>query len=195
MQAWYPGALGGRAVAELLLGKFSPSGRLPVTFYSSKNTLPDFEDYSMKGRTYRYLTEEPLYPFGYGLSYTKFAYLSLEMPEKLSAGSDMDVKVRLKNEGDREGAEVIELYLSGRPGDDQPIRSLCGFARVELAPGEEREVSIHVPARAMLTVSQDGSRAVVPGHYCITAGGSQLDSRSLELTQRDGVCGFFDIQS
>lgn len=195
VQAWYPGALGGRAVAELLLGKFSPSGRLPVTFYSSKNTLPDFEDYSMKGRTYRYLTEEPLYPFGYGLSYTKFAYLSLEMPEKLSAGSDMDVKVRLKNEGDREGAEVIELYLSGRPGDDQPIRSLCGFARVELAPGEEREVSIHVPARAMLTVSQDGSRAVVPGHYCITAGGSQLDSRSLELTQRDGVCGFFDIQS
>ena len=194
VQAWYPGALGGLAVAELLLGKFSPSGRLPVTFYSPSNTLPDFEDYSMKGRTYRYLTEEPLYPFGYGLSYTKFAYQSLQMPEAIDAGSDMDVTVRLKNEGERAGAEVIELYLSGNPGDDQPIRSLCGFARVELAPGEEREVTLRVAASSMLTVAHDGSRAVLPGRYCITAGGSQPDSRSLELTGRSGVCGFFEIR-
>lgn len=195
VQAWYPGALGGLAVAELLLGKFSPSGRLPVTFYSPKNPLPDFEDYSMKNRTYRYLHEEPLYPFGYGLSYTKFAYESIRMPEKITAGESMDVTVRLKNEGDREGAEVVQLYLSGRPGENQPIRSLCGFARVELAPGEEREITIHVPDTAMLTVAEDGSRAVLPGHYCVTAGGSQLDSRSLELTKRDGVCAFFDVQA
>ena len=117
------------------------------------------------------------------------------MPEKIKAGESLDVTVRLKNEGDREGAEIVQLYLSGRPGENQPIRSLCGFARVELAPGEEREITIRVPDTAMLTVAEDGSRAVLPGHYCVTAGGSQLDSRSLELTKRDGVCAFFDVQA
>ena len=134
MQAWYPGAWGGQAVAELLLGKYSPSGRLPVTFYAPSNPLPDFEDYSMKDRTYRYLHEEPLYPFGYGLSYTTFYYEKLDAPESIAAGSDMQVTVKVRNTGSRAGAEVVQLYLSGRPGENQPIRSLCGFARVELAP-------------------------------------------------------------
>ena len=194
VQAWYPGAWGGQAVAELLLGKYSPSGRLPVTFYAPSNPLPDFEDYSMKDRTYRYLHEEPLYPFGYGLSYTTFSYEKLDAPESIAAGSDMQVTVKVRNTGSRAGAEVVQLYLSGRPGENQPIRSLCGFARVELAPGEEKDVTLQIPASAMLTVAEDGSRAVLPGHYCLTAGGSQPDSRSLELTGRETLCCFFDVK-
>ena len=147
VQAWYPGALGGRAVGEILFGDVNPSGRLPVTFYSSENTLPDIKDYSMKGRTYRYMEEKPLYPFGYGLSYTSFAYSGLEAPASVQAGESLTVSVNVKNTGAVEGDEVVEAYISRKGLEDQPIRSLCGFARVHLKAGEEKKVELTVSPR------------------------------------------------
>ena len=182
VQAWYPGALGGRAVGEILFGDVNPSGRLPVTFYSSENTLPDIKDYSMKGRTYRYMEEKPLYPFGYGLSYTSFAYSGLEAPASVQAGESLTVSVTVKNTGAVEGDEVVEAYISRKGLEDQPIRSLCGFARVHLKAGEEKKVELTVSPRSMLVVAEDGSRSIPAGECVLSVGGGQPDERTLELT-------------
>ena len=182
VQAWYPGALGGRAVGEILFGDVNPSGRLPVTFYSSENTLPDIKDYSMKGRTYRYMEEKPLYPFGYGLSYTSFAYSGLEAPASVQAGESLTVSVNVKNTGAVEGDEVVEAYISRKGLEDQPIRSLCGFARVHLKASEEKKVELTVSPRSMLVVAEDGSRSIPAGECVLSVGGGQPDERTLELT-------------
>ncbi len=136
VELWYPGQAGGSALADVLFGDYNPAGRLPVTFYKSEDQLPAFDDYSMKGRTYRYFEGEPLYPFGYGLSYTSFTYRNLQAPDEAPAGSPVKVSVEVENSGQRDGEDVVELYLK-HPG---VVRELQGFERVPLRAGEKKTV-------------------------------------------------------
>jgi beta-glucosidase len=140
VELWYPGQAGGTALADVLFGDYNPAGRLPVTFYKSEDQLPRFDDYSMKGRTYRYFEGEPLYPFGYGLSYTTFTYRNLRAPDSAKAGSPVKVSVEVENSGNRDGEEVVELYVK-HPG---VVRELQGFERVALRAGEKRTVEFTV---------------------------------------------------
>ena len=141
LEAWYSGEEGGTAIAQTLAGVNNPGGRLPVTFYKGVEQLPEFEDYAMKNRTYRYFAGEPLYPFGYGLTYSKFEYsnLKLSSPE-LQAGNPLAVDVDVKNSGQRAGDEVVELYISFPKLPGAPLRALRGFTRVHLGAGEVRHV-------------------------------------------------------
>jgi beta-glucosidase len=139
--AWYGGEEGGTAIAQTLAGENNPSGRLPVTFYRSVTQLPAFEDYAMRGRTYRYFTGDPLYPFGYGLSYSTFRYSGLRVIPDSKNKSVLHISAQVANSSSREGWEVVELYVAGEhPSVDAPIRRLCGVQRIQLAPGEGRFV-------------------------------------------------------
>ncbi len=177
LEAWYPGEAGSQALADTLVGKNNPSGRLPVTFYKSESDLPGFEDYSMKNRTYRYFTGTPLYGFGYGLSYTKFAYSGLKLSTgRLSAGDSLTAEVTVKNTGKVAGDEVAELYLlppAEGNGGLSPKQQLEGFQRVMLKPGESRKISFTLSPRQPSEVDAQGTRAVQPGMYAIAVGGSQ----------------------
>jgi beta-glucosidase len=169
----------------LIAGDFSPSGRLPVTFYRSADQLPGFTDYTMAGRTYRYFKGEALYPFGYGLSYTRFAYGAAKVSRaKLAAGEEVVVTVSVKNTGDRDGAEVVQLYAS-RPGVG-PIRALQGFQRIALKAGESREVRFVLDARALSVVDAAGKRSVEPGRVDLWIGGGQPGARE-GLVKASGV--------
>ncbi len=179
VQAWYPGALGGQAVGELLFGAFSPSGRLPVTFYRGIDDLPAFTDYAMKNRTYRYYEGEPLYPFGYGLSYTSFRYENLTV----LAGETVEATVTVRNTGAMEGREVVEAFVRwDGGGEDQPRWHLCALGEARLRAGEEKKVLLSIPKEALYTYHADGSRTVEPGSYTLWVGGSQPDARSAALT-------------
>ena len=172
LETWYPGGQGGQAVAEALAGDFSPAGRLPVTFYRSADQLPPFGDYTMKGRTYRFFTGDVLYPFGYGLSYTTFAYAKPALSAKtIAAGKSVKASVSVSNTGKRDSDEVIELYVT-KPGDAARY-ALAGFSRVHLKAGETRPVSFTLDPRALSQVDDKGVRAVVPGAYTISLGGGQ----------------------
>jgi beta-glucosidase len=173
VELWYPGQAGGTALADVLFGDSNPGGRLPITFYKSEDQLPPFYDYHMKGRTYRYFEGDPLYPFGYGLSYTRFAYRNLRLPETANTGEPIHVSVDLENSGPRAGDEVVELYLrhDGVPG--APIRSLEGFRRVSLAPHEKRSVEFTLTARQLSTATATESRVSNPGVVEISVGGKQ----------------------
>ncbi len=175
IEAWYPGGTGGRAVADLIAGDFSPSGRLPITVYRTVDDLPPFDDYSMAGRTYRYFRGTPLYPFGYGLSYTRFAYDRLKLGRpRIAAGQSVEVTVRVRNTGPRDGAEVVQLYVS-HPGKSSAIRSLRGFQRVTLAKGEARDVRFTLDADALSMVDAAGRRHVSAGEVRLWIGGGQPD--------------------
>lgn len=178
MQAWYPGAEGGTAVAEALRGDFSPGGRLPVTFYKSTDQLPAFEDYSMAKRTYRYFDGEPLYPFGYGLSYTSFAYhnLRLDQPNVAVDGS-VTVSVDVANTGKIAGDEVVQLYLSHSEVASAPLRALAGFKRVHLEPAEQKTVSFGLAGRLLSIVDEEGKHRILPGKVKVWIGGGQPVSR------------------
>ena len=158
----------------MLFGDYNPAGRLPVTFYRSVAQLPDFSDYSMKGRTYKYFTGKPLYPFGYGLSYTTFKYTALAVPAQTETDSPVPVTVTVENTGKREGDEGVELYVRhiGVHGRT-PIHALAGFTRVHLQPGEKREVHFTLDARALSLVGEDGRRTESAGPVEIFAGGGQ----------------------
>ncbi|GGH03347.1 glycoside hydrolase family 3 [Silvibacterium dinghuense] len=174
LEAWYPGEAGGTAIAETLEGKNNPAGRLPVTFYASTDQLPPFDDYAMKNRTYRYFTGTPLYGFGYGLSYTHFAYSDLQLSaEKLNAGDTLKVSAEVKNTGSREGDEVAELYLTPPKTDVSPIHALESFQRIHLAPGESRRVEFELSPRQLSQVDDKGNRSVDAGEYGIFVGGQQ----------------------
>ncbi len=174
LEAWYPGEAGGTAIAETLDGKNNPSGRLPVTFYKSLKQVPPFEDYSMKGRTYRYFHGDPLYPFGYGLSYTKFAYSNLKLStDSVKAGGDLTVEADVRNTGQRAGDEVVELYLTPPQNGLVPLHSLEGFTRVHLEPGATKHVSFTLNPREMSLVDAQGIRSVQAGHYMVFVGGGQ----------------------
>jgi beta-glucosidase len=167
VELWYPGQAGGTALADVLFGDANPGGRLPVTFYKSADQLPPFDDYNMKGRTYRYFEGEPLYPFGYGLSYTTFRYGKLNVPPEVKNGAGMKVSVEVENSGKRAGDEVVELYVK------REVRSLQGFQRVSLKPGEKRLVEFS------LSPQQVGSGAVE-----ISVGGN---SATQELTAKSNI--------
>ena len=173
IQAWYPGGEGGQAVAELIAGDFSPAGRLPVTFYKAASDLPPFKDYGMQGRTYKYFKGQPLYPFGHGLSYTHFSYAaSPATPKTVCAGCKVRLAVDVKNDGQRAGDEVVQVYVS-RPGDDAPNSTLAGFTRVSLQPGERRKVRFELDGKALSTVDANGNRIVQAGPATIWVGGGQ----------------------
>jgi len=174
LDAWYSGEEGGTAIAQTLAGENNPAGRLPVTFYKGVEQLPDFEDYAMNNRTYRYFKGEPLYPFGYGLSYSNFAYSGLKFsPPTLPAGSPLDVDVDVRNSGQREGDEVVELYISFPKMAGAPLKALRGFTRVHLASGEQKHVKLTLAPRDLSYVNEAGDRLVAAGDYLITVGGGQ----------------------
>jgi beta-glucosidase len=174
LQGWYPGESGGTAIAETLLGQNNPSGRLPVTFYQSVQDLPPFIDYRMEGRTYRYFKGEPLYGFGYGLSYTTFGYSNLRLSSpSIAAGKSLTVTAIVTNTGAVEGDEVAQLYLTP-PANAQGLKySLAGFKRVHLKPGESAEVMFDLTPRDLSLVDRAGNRTQTAGDYSLFVGGGQ----------------------
>jgi beta-glucosidase len=174
LEAWYPGGEGGTAVAEAIAGDFSPSGRLPVTFYKSALQLPPFEDYSMANRTYRYFTGDPLYPFGYGLSYTTFAYRNLQVDnQNVRADGSVTISVDVANTGRTAGDEVAQLYLTHNGIAGAPLRALQGFQRVHLNPGEQKRISFTLHDRDLSVVDQNGKWRISPGKVSAWVGGGQ----------------------
>lgn len=176
LNAWYSGQAGGQAIADVIFGDYNPGGRLPVTFYRSVDDLPDFEDYSMKNRTYRYFTGTPLYPFGYGLSYTTFQYSSLDVSG--TQGKQV-VKVTVTNSGSRAGDEVVQLYLSNKRDFVTPIRALKGFKRIHLKPGESQTVEFTLTSDELSVVSPSGGMIPMEGEVIISVGGEQKTIRTI----------------
>ena len=178
VQAWYSGQAGGTAAANIIFGKVSPSGRLPITFYKSTEDLPEFTDYSMRNRTYRYFKGEALYPFGFGLSYTRFVYSDPVYDENKQA-----ITVKIKNIGLKDGEEVAQVYVKPLEFESHGLNhSLCAFGRVSLASGEEKRVLLPIPGRAFECVTDDGRRIKAGRHFRFFVGGSQPDSVSVEKT-------------
>ncbi len=189
LEAWYPGEEGGAAVAESLSGKNNPAGRLAVTFYKGVDQLPNFEDYGMANRTYRYFNGKPLYPFGYGLSYTKFNYSDLNVPSQaVAAGQPIGADVTVANTGKVAGDEVVQLYLKFPPVKGAPLVALRGFERIHLEPGASQKIHFDLKARDLGMVTDDGNPIVAPGDYTISIGGGQPD------TGAAGVAGHFHIE-
>jgi len=188
--AWYPGEQGGTAIAQTLAGDYNPGGRLPVTFYRSKRDLPPFIDYAMTNRTYRYFKGTPLYPFGYGLSYTQFSYGQPQLSSTtLQAGQPLTVSTELRNSGSRDGDEVVQVYLQSPDWSLAPRQALIGFQRVHLAAGESRQVSIKLSPRQLSVVDAAGQRAVQPGHYQLFIGGGQPGTQAAGVTTKYVVTG------
>ncbi len=181
VHGWYPGAQGGWALAQLLFGNADFEGRLPVTFYRRDQPLPDFSDYSMQGRTYRFLKEKPLYPFGYGLGYSRCSCSDLvsDCDGPLACGRPLKVGVQVRNEGTRPSRQTIQVYVGAPGGTANP--QLKAFGKVALAPGETRRVELEVLADAFAWTDEDGHTAVRPGRYLLSVGLSQPDARSAEL--------------
>ena len=175
VQAWYPGEEGGAAIADVLFGDYNPAGRLPVTFYKSVDQLPPFETYSMDGRTYRFFKGQPLYPFGHGLSYTRFKYSGFAVSSpRLSTSDPVTVSATVENVGGREGDEVVQLYVTDLEASVRvPIRSLAGVERVHLKPGERRVVSFRIDRHQLAVITDDGRTVVEPGEFKVTIGGKQ----------------------
>jgi beta-glucosidase len=172
--AGYPGQQGGNAVADVLFGDCNPAGRLPVTYYKSIDQLPAFEDYDMKGKTYRYFIQEPLYPFGYGLSFTTFAYSNLILPEKVAAGEKITVKATVTNTGKISGDEVVQLYLKDeKASTPRPVHQLEGFSRISLKPGESKVVEFILEPRQFSIINNKDKRVIEPGYFTISVGGKQ----------------------
>jgi beta-glucosidase len=201
---WYPGEEGGNAVADILFGKVSPSGKLPVTFPKSLDQLPPYEDYAMKGRTYRYMKAEPLYPFGFGLSYTSFAYSDLQISKNRIKGNEtIEATVTLTNTGKIASDEVAQLYItheapagSAAPDilKDAPLYALKGFQRVNLAPGASIKLSFSITPDKLSLVDQQGNSVVPAGKVKISVGGSLPGSRSEELGAAKSVETEISIQ-
>jgi beta-glucosidase len=186
--AGYGGQEGGNAVSDVLFGDYNPAGRLPVTYYKSVDQIPAFEDYNMEGKTYRFFRQEPLYPFGYGLSYTKFSYSGLVLPQKLAAGEEVLIKVTVTNTGDVQGEEVVQLYLTDeKASTPRPVRQLAGFTRIALNPGESREVIFNLDPRQFSIINNKDKRVIEPGWFTISVGGKQpgfsgyLDAKTTEV--------------
>ncbi|MBV8858626.1 MAG: glycoside hydrolase family 3 C-terminal domain-containing protein [Acidobacteria bacterium] len=175
VQAWYPGEEGGAALADVLFGDYNPAGRLPVTFYKSVEQLPTFESYAMEGRTYRFFKGQPLYPFGHGLSYTRFRYSGLTVSSpRVSPTDKVTVSATVENVGRVEGDEVVQLYLTESEASVRvPLRSLAGVERLHLKPGEKRVVSFTLDPRQLAVIKDDGRAVVEPGEFRVTVGGKQ----------------------
>jgi beta-glucosidase len=194
LQAWYPGEEGGAAIADILFGDYSPSGRLPVSVVASVDQLPPFTEYAMEGRTYRFMRGEPLYPFGFGLSYAEFRYgaLSLERAA-LTAGEDLRLTVSVTNTGSRDAHEVAQLYVKDLEASVRvPSWRLAGFARVALAAGETRRIPFTLRARQMAVVDGRGRHVVEPGRFRLSVGGRQPDERSRLLAGTETLHAEFE---
>ena len=188
LQAWYPGAEGGKAIAQLLFGEYAPSGKLPITFYRNLDGMPEFTDYTMKGRTYRYMEGEALYPFGFGLTYGKAVVTDARILNSVDASSDIQVEAVIKNTGDRKVTEVLQIYIK----DEESVYavknySLFGFQRVELEPGQEIRVQMTVANKAMTAVTEEGERIIDSKKFTLFVGFSQPDTRSIALRQDEPV--------
>lgn len=188
LEAWYSGEEGGAAIAATLSGKNNPAGRLPVTFYTGTDQLPNFEDYSMAGRTYRYFKGKPLYPFGYGLSYTNFSYSDLQLPASVNAGDPLTAEVTVTNTGKVAGDEVAQLYLSFPDVKGAPLRALRGFQRVHLEPGASEKVRFELKPRDLNMVTELGDPIVAQGTYSVSVGGGQPE------TDAPTVAGKFEVK-
>jgi beta-glucosidase len=195
IQVWYPGEEGGHAVADILFGKVSPSGKLPITFPKATSQLPPFQDYSMKERTYRYATWEPLYPFGFGLSYTSFVYSALTLPgETLPAGESLPVRLTVTNTGAVDAEEVVQLYISDLEASvTVPQHRLAAFQRVSLKAGECREVAFTLSPEAMMLFDEDGKQQLEPGEFRLIAGGCSPSARGLALGAAEPVSATFRV--
>lgn len=180
---WYPGEEGGNAVADVIFGKASPSGKLPLTFPKSIEDLPPYQDYSMEGRTYRYMKAEPLYPFGFGLGYSKFEYSNLKLGStSVKKNQPVEVSVSVKNTGSMAGDEVVQLYLTDvKSSVRAPQFSLKGFKRVNLAPGESKTVQFTITPDMMMLVNDKGESILEPGEFKVSVGGSLPIKRSVDL--------------
>jgi beta-glucosidase len=196
VEAWYPGQAGGTAIADVLFGNTSPAGRLPVTFYQSVDQLPPFRDYAMKGRTYRYFTGTPLFPFGHGLSYTMFRYDHLQLPARVKAGEPVTVTATVTNAGKRAGDEVVQLYLTARNASvPVPIRALEGFRRITLKAGEKQSVSFVVQPRQLSVLDRTMKRVIEPGVFGVSVGGKQPGFSGLaDASTTEVVSGTFEVE-
>jgi beta-glucosidase len=174
VEAWYPGQAAGTAIADVLFGDYNPAGRLPVTFYRSVNQLPPFDDYDMDGKTYRYFDGDPLFPFGHGLSFTTFEYSDLELPSPVQVDTDVTVSVKVHNTGPAAGEEVVQLYVTDvEASAPVPIRSLQGFKRVFIEPGEQQTVTFTLTPHQLSLIDAQWQRVVEPGEFEISVGGKQ----------------------
>lgn len=183
LEVWYPGEEGGSAVADILFGNYNPSGRLPVTVVKGTEDLPPFDSYDMQGRTYRFLEKEPMYPFGYGLSYTRFEYRPVDLPETFLAGKDIQFDVSVKNTGKCSGETVVQVYIRDEEASVKvPNHQLVFFKRVMAETGEEKKVTVCIRARDLAVVRQNGTCVLEPGRFKIYIGGSQPDEVSRRLT-------------
>jgi len=190
LEAWYPGEEGGTAIAGALAGDNNPGGRLPLTFYSSLSQVQPFEDYAMRGRTYRYFAGKPLYGFGFGLSYTTFAYTNLKIvPLQAKSGEPVTVEADVQNTGAIGGDEVVELYLTQPAAFETPLRALAGFRRVHLAPGESTHVRLTIDPRSLGQVDEKGNRAILPGEYTVSLGGAQPQDTTSAQASKFTVVG------
>jgi beta-glucosidase len=193
---WYPGQEGGKALAEMLFGDASPSGKLPITFPHSLMQLPPFDDYTMTGRTYRYMTAEPLYPFGFGLSYTQFAYRDLKLAQDtLSPGEPLPIEFTLTNVGAMDADEVAQIYLADLDASTTvPLNKLIGFRRVHLAAGESKTIAYTITPETMQFVDENGEQKLEPGLFRVTAGGCSPGSRGIALGAPEPATALFTVR-
>lgn len=196
ISAGYPGQQGGNAIADVLFGDYNPAGRLPVTYYKSVDQLPPFEDYDMANRTYRYFHDTPLFPFGFGLSYTTFGYNNLQVPEKVNMDQPIQVSVDVSNTGKSDGDEVVQLYLTDeKASTPRPIRQLEGFKRVHLKKGETQTVSFTLNPRQLSMINKKDQRVVEPGWFTISVGGKQPGfSGTADATTTSTLSGRFQVR-
>ncbi len=196
LYVWYPGEQGGRAVADVIFGDISPAGRLPLTFPQSSDQLPPYDDYSMVGRTYRYMTAEPLYPFGFGLSYSRFKYSGLKLDKtQLRQGEAVHATVTVENTGEVASDEVVQLYLTDVEASVRtPIVALKGFHRIQLKPGQRREVAFTVTPEMMSLVDENGDSRLEPGQFKVTIGGCSPGKRGADLGAPQPVQATFIVR-
>jgi beta-glucosidase len=196
VEAWYPGQAGGTAIAEAIFGLINPGGRLPVTFYRSTSDLPPIDDYNMANRTYRYFTGRPLYPFGFGLSYTTFAYRDLQItPTEVKPGDSVAVQVEIENTGKRSGDEVVQLYVQDVEASlPVPQLQLQGFTRVRLAPGEKQTIRFTLTAEQLSFADEAGTWILDPGEFKVWVGGQQPDLQSDQLPA-NVLAGQFSVRA
>ncbi|MHA1649089.1 MAG: glycoside hydrolase family 3 C-terminal domain-containing protein [Candidatus Helarchaeota archaeon] len=195
LEAWYPGEEGGTAIADVLFGDYSPAGRLPVTVYKSISDLPPITNLSMKGRTYRYIETEPLYPFGYGLSYTSFKYSNLRLnAQKITPNDTLEIQVDVENKGNRIGDEVVQVYLKDMEASVRvPHHQLVGFKRITIKPGEKKSLTFILSPRQMAIITEDGKCLIEPGQFKIFVGGHQPDNRSKDLADNNLLETSFEV--
>src|ERR1035437_1448482 len=181
LQAWYAGEQGGQAIADVLFGDYNPSGKLPITFYKNISQLPDFEDYSMKGRTYRFMSD-PLFPFGFGLSYTNFSIGEAKFSKtEISADETIELSVPVSNNGKFNGTEVVQVYVRKANDTNGPIKTLKGFQRIDVAAGKSAQAIINLPYKSFEFYNgETGKMLVTAGEYEVYYGHSS-DAKGLKM--------------